>query len=86
MPYPGANSEFSMPADESETDDHSSGTGLTPPVRVMSPEIAARENTHVRYSRLLVMFVLACSALGVGYLTYSFVTNGEEDDFELQVR
>jgi hypothetical protein len=68
-----------MPADESETDD-------TPPVPIMSPEIAARENTHVRYSRLLVMFVLACSALGVGYLTYSFVTNGEEDDFELQVR
>lgn len=89
MPYPGTNSEFSLPmADDSETDDHSSGTGHTPPERGQStsPEIAAKENTQVRYSRLLVMFVLACSALGVGYLTYSFVTNEEEGDFELQVR
>jgi hypothetical protein len=86
MPYAGANSEFSLPASESETDGHSSGTGLTPPVPVMLPEIAARENTQVRYSRLLVMFVLACSALGVGYLTYSFVADEDEEDFELQVR
>jgi hypothetical protein len=86
MPYPGANSEFGLPADESESDDHSSATGYTPPVPIKSPEIAARENTHVRYSRLLVLFVLACSALGVGYLTYSFVTNEEEEDFKLQVR
>jgi hypothetical protein len=75
-------------SDKSETDDRSSGSGHTPPERrpSMSPEIAAKENTQVRYSRLFVMFVLACSALGVGYLTYSFVTNEEEDDFELHVR
>jgi hypothetical protein len=81
MAYPGANSEFGLPADESGSDDHSSGTGHTPPV-----PIAAKENTHVRYSKLLVMFVLACSALGVGYFTYSSVTNEEEDLFKLQVR
>ncbi|CAJ1934430.1 unnamed protein product [Cylindrotheca closterium] len=87
MPYAGTNSEFSLPmADDDETDDKSSNTGHTPPDRrpSQSAEIAAKENTQVRYSRLLVMFVLACSALGVGYLTFSFVTNEEEDGFKTQ--
>eukprot|EP00980_Cylindrotheca_fusiformis_P006369 scaffold1356_cov123-Cylindrotheca_fusiformis.AAC.50 len=87
MVYPGANSEFSLPHEaDSETDEHSSNTGQTPPDtnQGLAAEIAARENTQVRYSRLLVMFVLATSALGVGYLTYSFVSNEEKDDFELQ--
>ncbi|KAL3938715.1 MAG: hypothetical protein SGBAC_006428 [Bacillariaceae sp.] len=88
MPYAGTDSEFSLPMadDDSNTDERSSNTGHTPPDRrpSMSAEIAAKENTQVRYSRLLVMFVLACSALGVGYLTFSFVTQEEEDDFKTQ--
>eukprot|EP00526_Cylindrotheca_closterium_P003860 CAMPEP_0113601554 /NCGR_PEP_ID=MMETSP0017_2-20120614/292_1 /TAXON_ID=2856 /ORGANISM="Cylindrotheca closterium" /LENGTH=1159 /DNA_ID=CAMNT_0000509857 /DNA_START=105 /DNA_END=3584 /DNA_ORIENTATION=- /assembly_acc=CAM_ASM_000147 len=86
MPYAGTESEFSLPmAEESDTDERSSNTGHTPEGRPsMSAEIAAKENTQVRYSRLLVMFVLACSALGVGYLTFSFVTQEEEDDFKTQ--
>ena len=89
MVLAGTNSEFSLPgADDSETDDRSSNTGHTPEDRrqSMSAEIAAKENAQVRYSRLLVMFVLACSALGVGYLAFSFVSQEEEDDFKTQVR
>lgn len=89
MAHLGTNSEFSLPnADDSELDERSSNTGNTPEDRrqSMSAEIAAKENAQVRYSRLLVMFVLACSALGVGYLAFSFVTRAEENDFKTQVR
>jgi len=79
------NSEFSLP-DDSETDERSSNTRDSPSEQrqSISAEIAAKENAQVRYSRLLVMFVLACSALGVGYLAFSFVTREEEDDFKSQ--
>lgn len=78
MPPAAADSEYSMPMlADSETDERSAGPGST-------AEIASKENTQVRYSRLLVMFVLVCSALGVGSLTFSFVTNEGKDDFETQ--
>lgn len=78
----------SLDLDDSENDGGTTTTGNTPPRHrpSLAAEIAAKENTQVRYSRLLVIFVLTCSALGVGYFTFSFVTNEEEDDFKTQVR
>ena len=47
-------------------------------------EIAAKENKQVFYSRYLMLFVLACSAMAVAFLTYKLVTDEELEDFESQ--
>jgi hypothetical protein len=87
----GGASEFSLPLDGNDdarstnstsTPDQSTG-GATQ--RNLEPEIAARENAQVFYSKLLVMSVLLLSAGGVGFLTWWFITGEEEDDYKAQV-
>jgi hypothetical protein len=55
------------------------------PQSPIEPEIAARENRQVFFSRLLVMGVLFCSAVTVGCLAYRFVLGEEEKDYKAQV-
>jgi hypothetical protein len=50
-----------------------------------TPVLAQKETTAVNRSKLLVYLVLALAATGVGYATYYFLSEGEQDDFEVQV-
>jgi hypothetical protein len=86
-------SEFSLPLDDDDNDDARSTNSTSTPEqstggatqRNLEPEIAARENALVFYSKLLVMSVLLLSAGGVGFLTWWFIAGEEEDDYKAQV-
>jgi hypothetical protein len=88
----GGASEFSLPLDVDDNDDARSTNSTSTPEqstvtnqRNLEPEIAARENAQVFYSKLLVMSVLLLSAGGVGFLTWWFIAGEEEDDYKAQV-
>ena len=77
-----ASEEFSV----SSTDDKSMASDVNGGnARVARPEIAARENTGVKFTKFLVLFVMLAAAAGVGYLTYWYVSEEEADDYRQQV-
>ena len=53
--------------------------------RTSAQRIAEKENRQVKYSKILVFFVLLAAAAAVGYLTYRYITGEEEDDYRTQV-
>ena len=80
-------SEYSVPQSDSEFELNRETEYSDPNYQPDPPvEIVAKENKQVFYSRFLVFFVLACSAFGVAFLTFRFVSDEEKDDYESQVR
>jgi hypothetical protein len=51
----------------------------------LSPALAAKETRQVNRSKILVYLVLLVSAVTVGYFTYYFLSQEEENNFETQV-
>ena len=47
--------------------------------------IAATENKRVLYSKIALIVVLLAAAFGVGYSTWLYTTNTEEEEFESSV-
>ncbi|CAB9526367.1 natriuretic peptide receptor 2 [Seminavis robusta] len=45
-------------------------------------DISASENKQVLVSKLIMIVVLLCAAFGVGYATWAFTSNTEQEDFE----
>ena len=79
---PKRTSEYSIPQSDSEFELNRETEYTDPNYQPDPPvEIVAKENKQVFYSRFLVIFVLACSAFGVAYLTFRFVSDEEKDDF-----
>jgi hypothetical protein len=70
----------------SDGDSRSRGGGNSNNKNVKKNDFAAKENSHVFYAKIFVFIVLSCSAGSVAYLTYWFVSQGEEQDAQQQVR
>ena len=93
------NSDFELPTaeysdsggNEDDTSTNSSridgsGSGSGNNKSRQPTEIAAKENVHVKYTKGLVFLVLTLAAAAVGFLTYWYISEEEEQDYQQQVR
>jgi hypothetical protein len=75
---------------ESLMDDSSIGEDTTTPESSYGsstgrPQLAQKENTFVKYSKVLVILVLLVAGAVIGFFAFRLVTQEEEDAFETQV-
>jgi hypothetical protein len=74
---------------ESLMDDSSIGEDTTTPESsddssTGRPQLAQKENTFVKYSKVFVILVLLVAGAVVGYFAFRLVSQEEEDAFEIQ--
>jgi cytoskeletal protein RodZ len=75
---------------ESLMDDSSIGEDTTTPESSNGsstgrPQLAQKEHTFVKYSKVLVILVLLMAGAVIGYFAFRLVSQEEEDAFETQV-
>ena len=82
-------SEYELSSASATDEEASHGTGGSSSGRgapLEAPAIAAEENKHVFYSRILLIFVVLLSVVLLVYLTFRIASDAEKDAFESQVR
>ena len=83
-------SEYELSSASATDEEASHGTGASSSGRggapLEAPAIAAQENKHVFYSRILLIFVVLLSVISLVYLTFRIASDAEKDAFESQVR
>ena len=83
-------SEYELSSASATDEEASHGTGASSSGRggapLEAPTIAAQENKHVFYSRILLIFVVLLSVILLVYLTFRIASDAEKDAFESQVR
>ena len=51
-----------------------------------APKLGQKETLYVNYSKVLVVVVILVMASAIGWITYTYVSNQEDNAFQKQVR